>query len=195
MGTRTHWMTDTPRNCVRICGILRRISQMITNLRGGQHRDIQIHLPCSKRQWHPARLRHPYPLQHLQSMCHRPGRFSAPLHEHSHTRRKHTAVLCVLLSLSINSTVIFVILYLHVSSYFYSFACGTVSLCSSTWLPTQVPPVSASCMLRWQVGVIMPRLIWFDFFFYQYVLKTCPYFHIHLAYSLELVTSDIFYCM
>lgn len=151
----------------------------------GIHKDT--YLTCGTHQRHTDRLEHPYPRQHLKSMCHLPGRFSPPLHEHSRTRREHTTALWMLLLLSMNGAIIFVIPCLCVSFYFY------LSFVERFCYEVQVPPVSASCVLRGRVGTTMPSLILFYFVLLPIGLENMSFFHLHLTFSLGLVKSDIFY--
>lgn len=57
----------------------------------------------------------------------------------------------------------------------------------------QVPLVSASCVLRGQVGTTMPSFILFYFVLLPIGLENMSFFHLHLTFSLGLVKSDIFY--
>lgn len=56
----------------------------------------------------------------------------------------------------------------------------------------QVPPVSASCVLRGRVGTTVPSLILFYFVLLPIGLENISFFHLHLTFSLGLVKSNIF---
>lgn len=134
----------------------------------GTHKDT--YLACGMHQRHTDKLEHPYPRQHLKSMCHLPGRFSPPLREHSRTRREHTAALWMLLLLSMNRAIVFVSPCFCVSFHFY------LSFVERFCYEAQVPPVSASCVLTGRVGTTMPSLILFYFVLLLVGLESMSFF-------------------